>query len=83
MVLSFEFEEQSERVLGRLHRDGQAVSLNADVPAVAAIAVWWRGRVPEDVRLILYDEGYSADVLVGVGADGAALASAYLAAASV
>lgn len=82
MVLSFEFEEQSERVLGRLHRDGQAVILDADVPAAAAIAAWWRGRVPEEVALIFYDEGYSADVPVEPGADGAAVATAYLAAAN-
>ena len=82
MALSFELEEQEERVFGRLHRDGQAVSLDADVPAAAAIAAWWRGRVPEAVELIFYDEAYEAAVPVKLGADGGALASAYLSAAS-
>lgn len=78
MLLSFELGEQNERVFGRLHRDLQAMSLDADVPAAAAIAAWWRERVPDDVKLIFYDETYSADVVVEPGADAAKIASAYL-----
>jgi len=82
MVLSLKFVEHGELVLGRLHRDGQALSIDADVPAAAVIATWWRQRVPDDVSLLLFDEGYEADVPVQSGEDAETLASAYLAAAN-
>ena len=78
MALYFELAD----ALGALDRDGQAVNVDGEVEVAANVAAWWRARVPDAVDLIFYDEGYSADVPVEPGADGDAVASAYLAAAS-
>jgi hypothetical protein len=78
MALSFELKDGDDWVLGRLHGDGQAVEVDTDVGAAAEVAAWWRERVPAEVGLVFYDEGFNRDVPVPPGVDGAALASAYL-----
>jgi hypothetical protein len=82
IALDFTFEEDGELVLGSLFRDGRGLSLSAGISVAAKIAAWWRERVPDDVPLVFYDEGYNADVPVPPGADPAEVAEAYLAAAN-
>jgi hypothetical protein len=79
MALTFEMQEQGEPVLGRLHGNGHAVDMDADVPAAAEIAAWWRARVPVDVAVMFYDDAYNTNVPVEPGADGPTIAAAYLA----
>jgi hypothetical protein len=65
-------------VSGALDRGGQAINIAGSLEGATEVAAWWRARVPNTVDLLFYDEGYSADVPVGPGMDGEALASAYL-----
>ncbi|MCP9490705.1 MAG: hypothetical protein MSC31_12620 [Solirubrobacteraceae bacterium MAG38_C4-C5] len=49
-------------VWGTLHKDGQAVGLNGDVPACAEPAAWLREIVSTDQELIFWDQGYEVVV---------------------
>ena len=53
---------------GALNRDGQAIVLEGEIRAIALIALWVRSVVPAQQPLILYDEGYNADIEIRVGA---------------
>ena len=57
------------------------VGTEGDVAGSAEVAVWWRGRVPAEIELFLYDDMYNADVPVEPGAHPEAVAEAYRAAA--
>lgn len=45
-----------------LHRDRQGVSLDGYIEDCAFFAVWLRSIVPQNQKLVFYDQGYNAHI---------------------
>jgi hypothetical protein len=45
-----------------LHRDRQGISLDCFIEDCAFFAVWLRSIVPQNQKLVFYDQGYNAHI---------------------
>lgn len=64
---------------GSLSAGLDCVILDGDLRRCAEFAAWFRTTVPLDQALVLYDEGYSADVALEAGVSAEALVAPFVA----
>lgn len=50
---------KGQRLDGALHRDGEGISLDGYLSDCAFFALWFRSLVPQDQRLLFYDQGFN------------------------
>jgi hypothetical protein len=64
---------------GSFGRDGQSLGLNGDVHEAAVVAAWFRGIVPAEQPLLLYDPALNGQVALEPGGAPEQIAEGYLA----
>jgi hypothetical protein len=65
-LLSWLAETEGETVLGGLHRDGYALVLTGAYTAIMRVARWYRGIIPSETPLYLYEWAGPAELLEGL-----------------
>lgn len=65
-VLEWTWASPDGPVDGRLDRDLNCIVLEGELGRCAEVAVWFRGLVPVEQPLVVYDEAYSADLALNV-----------------
>lgn len=64
-LLSWLVKNEGETVLGGLHRDGYALVLTGEYAAILRVARWYRGIIPSDTPLYLYEWAGAGELLEG------------------
>jgi hypothetical protein len=59
--LAWVMNTDGRRIDGYLFRNGHLV-LDGDIRDCSKFAVWYRQQVPQEIKLVFYDESYSADI---------------------
>jgi hypothetical protein len=77
-LLAFELPLKYSTLYGHLDASGDAVVVDGDVRDAANLAVWLRSFVPDPVQLLLWDEGYTADVAITGSASATELAHVFM-----
>ena len=62
-LLSWLVETEGETILGGLHRDGYALVLTGEYEAILRVARWYRGIIPSETLLYLYEWAGPAELL--------------------
>jgi hypothetical protein len=59
--------------LGSVHADGQCISFKHDEELVVRLAAWWRARMPDTVKLAVFNDSTAIPVYVEPGMTAAEL----------
>jgi hypothetical protein len=58
------YTDDGGAVEGYSHADGTCIYLEGPIELVARFAIWYRGLVPERIRLVFCDDGYNFDGVI-------------------
>jgi hypothetical protein len=61
------YDLEYENALGSLHADGRCIAFKHDEDLVVRLAAWWRARLPDSVRLAVFNDSTAIPVYVEPG----------------